>query len=154
MTFQLSIVRQVLLLNEADVIPTERPTSDMERDSLVAGTSKYQSHSSPYLWPPKSRLAFLQLIKHYDGTLTLSSDRVGRLNEAVRSRVRVALHYDDLIQLSRRRTWPDSLDTLVENGEAVDLSKISERIDEMAGHETGGHAIRTVLTTAWELALY
>ncbi|KAG9494808.1 hypothetical protein J7337_013947 [Fusarium musae] len=69
----------VLLLDEADVFLSERST-DVKHNSLVS--------------------VFLRILEYYKGILFLTTNRVGRMDEAFRSRVHVSLYYPPLNEKS------------------------------------------------------
>ncbi|KAJ4423132.1 hypothetical protein N0V82_002261 [Gnomoniopsis sp. IMI 355080] len=66
----------ILLLDEADVFITRRERHDLKRNALVS--------------------AFLRVLEYYDGILFLTTNRPGVLDDAVKSRVHLNLHYDHL----------------------------------------------------------
>ncbi|KAL7942038.1 hypothetical protein V8C42DRAFT_333429 [Trichoderma barbatum] len=66
----------VLLLDEADVFITQRDRKDLERNALVS--------------------VFLRMLEYYNGILFLTTNRPGVLDEAVKSRVHLNLHYNFL----------------------------------------------------------
>ncbi|KAF4628427.1 hypothetical protein G7Y89_g9723 [Cudoniella acicularis] len=66
----------ILLLDEADVFLTQRDRTDVERNALVS--------------------VFLRVLEYYSGILFLTTNRVGALDEAFRSRVHISLYYRDL----------------------------------------------------------
>ena len=84
----------------------------------------------------------------------LTSNRVGTFDEAFKSRIQVALHYQALTRSSRRKIWQNFLDMIHEDEENVDLDEIRDRLDELAGHDMNGRQIRNSLTTARQLAIY
>ncbi|KAF2800360.1 P-loop containing nucleoside triphosphate hydrolase protein, partial [Melanomma pulvis-pyrius CBS 109.77] len=63
----------ILLLDEADVFLAERLKSDVERNALVS--------------------VFLRALEYYTGVLFLTTNRVGTLDEAFRSRIHLSLLY-------------------------------------------------------------
>ncbi|KKP04181.1 hypothetical protein THAR02_03699 [Trichoderma harzianum] len=65
----------VLLLDEADVFLSERG-NDVKHNSLVS--------------------VFLRILEYYQGILFLTTNRVGKIDEAFRSRVHVSLYYPPL----------------------------------------------------------
>ncbi|RSL93468.1 hypothetical protein CEP52_013219 [Fusarium oligoseptatum] len=69
----------VLLLDEADVFLSER-SNDVKHNSLVS--------------------VFLRVLEYYKGILFLTTNRVGRMDEAFRSRVHVSLYYPPLNEQS------------------------------------------------------
>ncbi|PLB53481.1 hypothetical protein P170DRAFT_508091 [Aspergillus steynii IBT 23096] len=66
----------VLLLDEADVFLTRRDISDLNRNALVS--------------------VFLRVLEYYSGILFLTTNRVGILDEAFKSRIHLTLHYRNL----------------------------------------------------------
>ncbi|CAI6319278.1 unnamed protein product [Periconia digitata] len=124
----------VLLLDEADVFLEARGQADLQRNSLVS--------------------VFLRMIEYYEGILILTSNRVGTFDEAFRSRINIALHYEDLKPRSRKQIWSNFLTRLegTEHGENVE--EIKHRLDELANHKLNGREIRNALSTARQLASY
>lgn len=74
---------------------------------------------------------FLRILKHYQGVLFLTTDRVGKIDEAFRSRVHISLYYPPLDKQS-------TVDIFKTNLERVKLQKQGlirikdERIEEIA----------------------
>ncbi|CEN62690.1 hypothetical protein ASPCAL09322 [Aspergillus calidoustus] len=66
----------VLLLDEADVFLSRRELSDLKRNALVS--------------------VFLRVLEYYSGILFLTTNRVGTLDEAFKSRIHVSLYYPPL----------------------------------------------------------
>ncbi|KAE8351570.1 hypothetical protein BDV28DRAFT_158618 [Aspergillus coremiiformis] len=66
----------ILLLDEAEVFLTQRDRSNIERNALVS--------------------VFLRVLEYYSGILFLTTNRVGALDEAIRSRVHISLYYPRL----------------------------------------------------------
>ena len=124
----------VLLLDEADVFLEERSMADLKRNSLVS--------------------VFLRILEYYDGILILTSNRVGLFDEAFKSRIQVALHYENLNRAARKKIWQNFLEMLEEDEEDVNFDEIRFHLDQLAGHELNGRQIRNVLTTARQLAMY
>ena len=124
----------VLLLDEADVFLEERSMSDLKRNSLVS--------------------VFLRILEYYDGILILTSNRVGMFDEAFKSRIQVALHYENLNRSARKKIWQNFLDMLEEDEEDVNFDEIKFHLDDLAGKELNGRQIRNVLTTARQLAIF
>ena len=124
----------VLLLDEADIFLEERSMADLKRNSLVS--------------------VFLRILEYYDGILILTSNRVGMFDEAFKSRIQVALHYENLNRSSRKKIWQNFLDMLEEDDEDVNFDDLKYHLDDLAGKELNGRQIRNVLTTARQLALF
>ena len=76
--------RAILLLDEADVFLTER-TNDPNLNALVS--------------------VFLRELEHYGGILFLTTNRVKSFDEAILSRIHLALNYQDLNLGARYAVW-------------------------------------------------
>jgi SpoVK/Ycf46/Vps4 family AAA+-type ATPase len=124
----------MLLLDEADIFLEERSMSDLKRNSLVS--------------------VFLRVLEYYDGILILTSNRVGMFDEAFKSRIQVALHYENLNLSARKKIWHNFIEMLEEDEEDVNFDEIRFHIDDLAGKELNGRQIRNVLTTARQLAIF
>ncbi|KAF2794256.1 P-loop containing nucleoside triphosphate hydrolase protein [Melanomma pulvis-pyrius CBS 109.77] len=124
----------VLLLDEADVFLEERTLTDLQRNSLVS--------------------VFLRMLEYYEGILILTSNRVGTFDEAFRSRIHIALHYDDLNPRSRKQIWNNFLERLEDTEEVENVNEIKDRVDELAKHNLNGREIRNALSTARQLATH
>ncbi|KAI9690898.1 MAG: hypothetical protein M1822_008518 [Bathelium mastoideum] len=124
----------VLLLDEADVFLEERTLTDLQRNSLVS--------------------VFLRMIEYYEGILILTSNRVDTFDEAFRSRIHIALHYEDLKPRARRQVWSNFLARLEGTEEGKNLGEIGGRLDELANHKLNGREIRNAISTARQLASY
>ncbi|KAL7907754.1 hypothetical protein GGI35DRAFT_454723 [Trichoderma velutinum] len=66
----------VLLLDEADVFLARRDTWNLKRNALVS--------------------VFLRVLEYYSGILFLTTNRVGTMDEAFKSRIHVSLYYEPL----------------------------------------------------------
>ncbi|KAK4041601.1 hypothetical protein C8A01DRAFT_34325 [Parachaetomium inaequale] len=66
----------VLLLDEADVFLSRRELGDLQRNALVS--------------------VFLRVLEYYNGILFLTTNRVGTLDEAFKSRIHLSLYYPPL----------------------------------------------------------
>ncbi|KAK4154462.1 hypothetical protein C8A00DRAFT_32743 [Chaetomidium leptoderma] len=66
----------VLLLDEADIFLSRRELGDLKRNALVS--------------------VFLRVLEYYSGILFLTTNRVGTLDEAFKSRIHVSLYYPPL----------------------------------------------------------
>ena len=124
----------ILLLDEADVFLEERSMSDLARNSLVS--------------------VFLRILEYYDGILILTSNRIGTFDEAFKSRIQVALHYEKLTISSRRQIWTNFIDMLEEDEEDVNFEEIRYHLDGIAKTDLNGRQIRNTMTTARQLAIY
>ena len=136
----------VVLLDEADVFLEQRTLTDLQRNALVS--------------------VFLRVLEYYDGILILTSNRVGTFDEAFKSRIQLALHYEGLNGEQRRKIWGNFINRLetldnkqnapkgAEASPGVDTHSLREHIDELARFKLNGREIRNAVTTARQLALY
>jgi hypothetical protein len=89
------------------------------------------------------------------GILVLTSNRVGTFDEAFKSRIQLALHYENLTQTQRRAIWANFIKRLEQvDNERVDTDSLREHLDELAANDMNGRQIRNSLTTARQLAKY
>ncbi|KAJ5965533.1 hypothetical protein N7481_012247, partial [Penicillium waksmanii] len=75
----------VLLMDEADVFLSQRSTWDLKRNALVS--------------------VFLRILEYYNGILFLTTNRVGTLDEAFKSRIHVILYYPPLSKNQTEGIW-------------------------------------------------
>ena len=109
----------VVLLDEADVYLEQRSMESLSRNALVS--------------------VFLRVIEYYEGILILTSNRVGTFDEAFKSRLQLALHYENLKLKDRRKIWENfikRLKTLEETG--VDFDDLYTHVNDLARHELNG----------------
>jgi len=125
----------VVLLDEADVFLEERGLTDLKRNALVS--------------------VFLRVLEYYDGILILTSNRVGTFDQAFKSRIQLALHYENLTKPQRRKIWRNFFNRLKDLGETeVDYDDLGDHIGELAEHDMNGRQIRNAITTARQLAQF
>jgi hypothetical protein len=80
---------------------------------------------------------------------------VGTFDEAFKSRIQLALHYENLTRNQRRTIWENFIKRLEHiEKDNVNTRNLREYLDELAGHDMNGRQIRNALTTARQLALY
>ncbi|KAI8192229.1 ATPase family AAA domain-containing protein 3-B [Colletotrichum sp. SAR 10_77] len=128
----------VLLIDEADVFMERRTTSDLTRNSLVAG--------------------FLRALEFYDGILFLTTNRVGSFDDAFISRIHIQLYYPDFSDDERQRVWKTFIDKLArEKGDTMRMTiDAKEYIESLRKHglKWNGREIRNAFQTAVALAEY
>lgn len=100
----------------------------------------------------KSPLVFLRVLEYYEGILILTSNRVGTFDEAFKSRIQVAIHYDDLTKRSRKQIWQNFLEMIEESNEDANIPELERRLDELAAEGMNGRQIWNALLTARQLA--
>ncbi|KAF2673829.1 P-loop containing nucleoside triphosphate hydrolase protein [Microthyrium microscopicum] len=125
----------VVLLDEADVFLEQRTLNDLQRNALVS--------------------VFLRVLEYYDGILLLTSNRVGTFDEAFKSRIQLALHYEPLNRPQRSQIWANFFNRLKGLGESnIDYYDVEGYISILADHEMNGRQIRNAITTARQLAQF
>jgi SpoVK/Ycf46/Vps4 family AAA+-type ATPase len=97
---------------------------------------------------------FLRILEYYDGILILTSNRVGILDEAFKSRIQVALHYEDHTVSARKAIWKNFLNILESSGANADIGELEEHLAELSEEVLNGRQIRNAMTTARQLALH
>ncbi|KAK7994554.1 hypothetical protein PG991_016142 [Apiospora marii] len=127
----------VVLLDEADVFLEQRTLNDLKRNALVS--------------------VFLRVLEYYEGILMLTTNRVGIFDEAFKSRIQLALHYDNLDKSQRVQIWKNFFSRLqmLEGEEGViDFDTLESYFDELAEYPMNGRQIRNTITTARQLAKF
>lgn len=82
----------VLLLDEADVFLAKRDKSDIQRNGLVS--------------------VFLRILEYYSGILFITTNRVGVIDDAFRSRLHLTLFYPRLDKRQTIKVWRMNLERL------------------------------------------
>ncbi|KAI8632380.1 hypothetical protein F5Y19DRAFT_421017 [Xylariaceae sp. FL1651] len=100
----------VLLLDEADVFLARRTWNDMNRNALVS--------------------IFLRHLEYYSGILFLTTNIVGIIDEAFKSRIHVALRYNTINLDSTQSIWDNMLNRIIKDNEYADV-KISFNRDAL-----------------------
>jgi len=79
---------------------------------------------------------------------------VGIFDEAFKSRIQVALHYEDHTASARKAIWKNFLNILESSGANADIGELEEHLDELSEEVLNGRQIRNAMTTARQLALH
>ena len=131
----------VLLLDEADVFLAERKKEDIQRNALVS--------------------VFLRSLEYYTGLLFLTTNRVGTIDEAFRSRIHMTLYYPPLDLTQTKAIWEDNLDKVVMRNKEMlvdrtEILRYAEKLhtEHIQRHKVGwnGRQIRNAFQTAVALA--
>ncbi|RYP72587.1 hypothetical protein DL771_004082 [Monosporascus sp. 5C6A] len=148
----------VLLLDEADIFLSRRELSDLKRNALVS--------------------VFLRVLEYYSGVLFLTTNRVGTLDEAFKSRIHLSLYYQPLskdqtlgifeVNLRKLHTIEDDKQRLQADGEPTAPKQPVLEIDDFSimhyakwhyeyhePHERwNGRQIRNAFQLAYSLAYF
>lgn len=113
--------KALLLLDEADVFLRKR---DLEHDhnSLVS--------------------VFLRKLEYYQGTMLLTTNRVRDFDDAIQSRIHLALRYNALGIDTRRGIWDDFLKEATTAEGDADYS--TEELEHLARHVLNGRQVSSV----------
>ncbi|RPA86473.1 hypothetical protein BJ508DRAFT_134217 [Ascobolus immersus RN42] len=93
----------ILLLDEADIFLGERTREDFLRNSLVS--------------------VFLRVLEYYSGILFLTTNRVGALDEAFKSRIHLSLYYPPLEWDATQKIWLMNLEWTEKQRPYIQLKK-------------------------------
>jgi AAA+ superfamily predicted ATPase len=75
----------IVLIDEAETFLTKRKEGDLSRNALVT--------------------AFLRALEYYSGMIFLTTNEPGRIDDAVTSRIHLAIKYKDLTKADRQKIW-------------------------------------------------
>ncbi|KAI0381928.1 hypothetical protein F5Y04DRAFT_270592 [Hypomontagnella monticulosa] len=84
----------VLLLDEADVFLAKRDQKDIQRNGLVS--------------------VFLRILEYYSGILFLTTNRVGAIDDAFRSRLHLTLYYPKLTKKQTQKIFKTNFERITE----------------------------------------
>ncbi|KAL9107257.1 MAG: hypothetical protein Q9227_007798 [Pyrenula ochraceoflavens] len=135
----------VVLLDEADIYLETRGPSDFERNSVVS--------------------IFLRALDYFQGILFLTTNRIGKFDEAFSSRIHVQIGYDPLDNDARAQIWNNSFEKLRSENDKkrTDERKIEydyeaklyvQKDPEVLELKWNGREIRNAFQTAVSLAYY
>ncbi|KAK6222788.1 hypothetical protein LQW54_000597 [Pestalotiopsis sp. IQ-011] len=126
----------ILLIDEADVFMERRTSSDLVRNSLVAG--------------------FLRALEYYEGILFLTTNRVGAFDDAFISRIHIQLYYESFGEDERRKVWQTFVNKLSdERGNYIRLNAAAKEYiysKEVCSMKWNGREIRNAFQTAVALS--
>ncbi|KAI1447717.1 hypothetical protein F5Y02DRAFT_352685 [Annulohypoxylon stygium] len=101
----------VLLLDEADVFLAKRNREDIKRNGLVS--------------------IFLRTLEYYPGILFLTTNRIGAIDDAFKSRLHLTLYYPQLDRKQSRKIWKVNFRRLKEiNEERAKLGHPPIKVDK------------------------
>lgn len=97
-------------------------------------------------------LVFLRILEYFEGLLILTTNRVGRFDEAFKSRIQLALGYPNLNERQREKIWLNFFDLLHKDVEPFDIQDLKLNVSKLAKHKINGRQIRNAVTMARHLA--
>lgn len=123
----------VLLLDEADVFLEKRNMADIHRNALVS--------------------IFLRLLEYFQGILFLTTNRVETFDEAFRSRIHVALRYQELSSKARQSVFKIFLDRAAALKDVSVAPFTDKDMNELSKQNLNGRQIKNTIRTALALAV-
>lgn len=138
----------VLLLDEADIFLSQRSRTDLKRNALVS--------------------VFLRALEYYNGLLFLTTNRVGTIDEAFKSRIHMSLYYAPLkeeqtiqifrLNVGKLREIERQKSTLTKQPELIineeDIIAFARQHLQENGASWNGRQIRNAFQVASSLAHY
>ncbi|KAJ9616702.1 hypothetical protein H2200_000421 [Cladophialophora chaetospira] len=95
----------VLLLDECDIFLTQRNKTDVKRNALVS--------------------VFLRVLEFYTGVLFLTTNRVGALDEAIKSRITWVSYYPPLNWEQTKRIWQTNIKRVEKGNKNLEVHRKS-----------------------------
>ncbi|KAG4433617.1 hypothetical protein IFR05_010893 [Cadophora sp. M221] len=127
-----STFQAIVLIDEADVFLEARksgPSDQLEQNAMVA--------------------VFLRQLEYFQGIIFLTSNRVSVFDQAIKSRIHLALQYTSPGKEVRRMLWEKHLANVP--ADEIDLS-LAEALSAVEDTEMNGREISNAITTAKTLA--
>ncbi|KAI2782628.1 P-loop containing nucleoside triphosphate hydrolase protein [Daldinia loculata] len=137
----------VLLLDEADIFLSRRTNHDITRNAIVS--------------------VFLRTLEYYSGILFLTTNRVGTIDRAFKSRIHLSLYYPKLNRERTLQIWENNLNRLEDEFESEkrefkfpkkEILKYAEkqfkRLKKLQLRPWNGRQIRNAFQTAIAIANY
>lgn len=122
----------VLLLDEADVFLEARSLTDIHRNALVS--------------------IFLRSLEYYQGILFLTTNRVSSFDDAIQSRIHIALRYQELDFKARRSIFAMFIKRVQDLSKTQDFTDAD--LDRLARRASlNGRQIKNAVRSAQALAL-
>ncbi|KAL8626238.1 hypothetical protein Q9189_008078 [Teloschistes chrysophthalmus] len=122
--------KAILLLDEADVFVQSR-SSNNPHNALVS--------------------VFLRTLEYYRGIMILTTNRVKDIDDAIQSRISVALHYGPLGLDTRKTIWESFLKKVVKATGRAAYTSVD--LDWLAKKDVNGRQIKNMINTAHALAV-
>ncbi|KAF2148055.1 P-loop containing nucleoside triphosphate hydrolase protein [Myriangium duriaei CBS 260.36] len=128
-----TIWKSIVLFDEADVFLEARKTDGegaQQRNSMVA--------------------VFLRHLEYFSGIVFLTTNRMQVFDAAMKSRVHLALSYEEPDQQARRQIWRKNLDKIPSRSDG----ELRSALDTLAAKPLNGREITNTIGTACTLARY
>lgn len=129
----------VILLEEAEIFLEKRTLGDSKRNALIS--------------------VFTRKLESYNGVIILTSSNINSMDEVLRSRIQLSLHYGPLNLAQRSQIWEthlaqlESLESLF-NPSAINISELRANLSMIVKYKLNGFEIGHAVRTARQLALW
>lgn len=94
---------------------------------------------------------FLRKLEYYEGILILTTNMIHSIDKAFRSRINIAIHYEELSLQQKTSLWKLFIGNL--NSERAKTGELIKGVEKWATLDLNGRQIRNVVLTAEALAL-
>jgi len=95
------------------------------------------------------------MLNSYLGILILTTNRVATFDEAFKSRIQLALHYEKLTKRQRECIWENFINRLKTfTTDNIDTEDLRKHLEELSTFDMNGRQIRNAITTARQLAMF
>lgn len=141
----------VVLLDEADVLMSQRTPSDLERNAIVAGSYYCLRHILVSCVcngiSLLTAIVFLRLIEYYSGLLFLTTNRVEGFDSAFHNRIHVKIRYPPLDKTARTNIWSN---LLLNSNSSIQVEEfLTNELMQILGElTTNGRDIRNIVRLA------
>lgn len=96
-----------------------------------------------------------RMLNSYLGILILTTNRVATFDEAFKSRIQLALHYEKLTKGQRECIWENFINRLKTfTTDNIDTEDLRKHLEELSTVDMNGRQIRNAITTARQLAMF
>ncbi|KAE8447777.1 hypothetical protein EG329_010171 [Mollisiaceae sp. DMI_Dod_QoI] len=143
-----STFQAIVLIDEADVFLEARksgPADQLEQNAMVAG--RFSSVLGQIIM--LMVIVFLRQLEYFQGIIFLTSNRVSVFDQAIKSRIHLALQYASPGKAVRRTLWKKNLENIPVEELDLDFEKALNAVEET---DMNGREISNSITTAKTLA--
>ena len=92
---------------------------------------------------------FLRILEYYRGILFLSTNRISSFDVAFKSRIHLAIKFQELDVASKKELWK----LFINRTSGADMAAWSDKVlDDLAASKVNGRQIKNIVRTAYTLA--
>ncbi len=130
-----STFQAIVLIDEADVFLEARksgPADQLEQNAMVAG--RFSSVLGQIIM--LMVIVFLRQLEYFQGIIFLTSNRVSVFDQAIKSRIHLALQYASPGKAVRRTLWKKNLENIPVEELDLDFEKALNAVEETDSNQT------------------